>query len=258
VITYESTPGPVVAPGGVEVDSAVVVPQPGVFGTVEGCSTSRIRAAGGAVSTLVTLVLAGRVPMTPTEWAVVEGIAGWVTGGNPGGIPGGGAGGIPDGAVAGQGGGSGLALVNGRWRLERVSYLSRSGSRAATTEIVYRVPFPVHGAYAGGGVVLALPLTFEVAGTAPINLVPPVVTGSPRPGGTLTASAGQWLHDPTDGRRRFTYQWVDGHGPMAGATGPSLVLPKGSAGSRVGVVVTATNSAGSTATPSQPVEVTRR
>ena len=88
------------------------------------------------------------------------------------------------------------------------------------------------------------------AGTvsAPANTTPPSIAGAARVGSTLTASAGTWTGSPTS----YAYRWqrcgFDGSGcaDVAGATGTTYVPVAADAGHTLRVVVTATNSAGST------------
>jgi hypothetical protein len=83
----------------------------------------------------------------------------------------------------------------------------------------------------------------------PANVTPPLVTGKPARGQTLTASTGTWTGSPT-----FAFRWerckAGGCTAIRGATGKSLKLGSGDVGSRVRVVVTATNGAGRTAAAS--------
>ena len=87
--------------------------------------------------------------------------------------------------------------------------------------------------------------------TMPVQ--PPVDTGAPSISGQtvvgdkLTAGNGSWSNGPTD----FAYQWQDCDSSgancsnVSGATGSSYKLAAGDAGSRIDVVVTASNAAGS-------------
>ena len=80
------------------------------------------------------------------------------------------------------------------------------------------------------------------------NLTPPTIAGTPQAGQTLTADPGRWGGAPSS----FAYQWsrCDGAGAncaaIAGAVGPTYVLGTGDSGTRVGVVVTASNTVTST------------
>jgi len=87
------------------------------------------------------------------------------------------------------------------------------------------------------------------------NTAPPVVSGIARDGQLLTATTGTWDGTPTI---TYAYEWqrCDSAGaacaPIAGATGPTYSLTSADVGSRVRVLVTATNDAGSASAPSSP------
>ena len=84
--------------------------------------------------------------------------------------------------------------------------------------------------------------------TPPVNTSPPIISGTPQDGQTLTASTGSW-----SGTQPITYgfQWqrCDSGGAncvvIAGATGPTYLATSVDVGRTLRVVVTATNSAGS-------------
>ncbi|GAA2239489.1 hypothetical protein GCM10010401_09950 [Rarobacter faecitabidus] len=66
---------------------------------------------------------------------------------------------------------------------------------------------------------------------------PPVITGLPRVGQTLTATPGQWTGAATFG---FAYQWLRGGQAIGGATGSSYTVAAGDEGKAFSVRVTAT------------------
>ncbi len=81
----------------------------------------------------------------------------------------------------------------------------------------------------------------------PVNTPPPTITGTPQEGSTLTASNGSWSNSPTS----YAYQWQDcssstSCSDIPGATSLSYALQSSDVGKTVDVVVTATNSGGST------------
>lgn len=89
--------------------------------------------------------------------------------------------------------------------------------------------------------------------TVPVNITPPVITGTPQVGQTLSASTGTWSNSPTS----YAYQWwivfpatvippAAGSAAKAGATSNAFVIDAPSATSFLGCMVTATNSNGST------------
>jgi len=87
------------------------------------------------------------------------------------------------------------------------------------------------------------------------NTAPPIVSGIARDGQLLTATTGTWDGTPTI---TYAYEWqrCDSAGalcaPIAGATSSTYSLTAADVGSRVRVLVTATNDAGSASAPSSP------
>jgi subtilisin family serine protease len=71
---------------------------------------------------------------------------------------------------------------------------------------------------------------------APVNVSPPVITGSPQPGKTLTASPGEWN---TEGLT-FSYQWQSNGVDIVGATSSTYRVTPADRGVVITVVVTAT------------------
>jgi hypothetical protein len=92
---------------------------------------------------------------------------------------------------------------------------------------------------------------------APVDFVPPAITGTAQDGQTLSASAGSWLNGPAS----YTYQWQDCDGTggscttISGATSGTYALRSGDVGHTVRTVVTATNAGGSTPAASSPTAV---
>lgn len=78
---------------------------------------------------------------------------------------------------------------------------------------------------------------------APVNRGAPAITGTPQVGQTLAVSDGEWSGFPDT----YTYQWRKGGVNIAGATSKTYTPVAGDAGATIDAVVTATNSAGSTA-----------
>jgi hypothetical protein len=108
--------------------------------------------------------------------------------------------------------------------------------------------------------------TDAVLPAAPVTSSPPVVLGQTLEGETLTASAGQWLGDPTS----FDFQWERcnqagaGCAPIASASADEYTLATGDVGKTIRVAVTASNQGGATVarsgtttvvTPLPPVNV---
>jgi hypothetical protein len=84
--------------------------------------------------------------------------------------------------------------------------------------------------------------------SAPVNSAPPVISGTPQVGQTLTASNGTWTGSPT-----FADQWLLGGSPISGATGATFVPVTGDIGGMLSVTITATNGGGSTPATSAAV-----
>jgi hypothetical protein len=81
---------------------------------------------------------------------------------------------------------------------------------------------------------------------APIPTTPPALDGLPQIGSALAADPGVWTGSPTE----FAYQWrrchpaTDGCVDVAGATEPTYAIAPADAGSRLRVLVIATNESG--------------
>ena len=94
--------------------------------------------------------------------------------------------------------------------------------------------------------------------TPPSNTAPPAVSGQANQGSSLSASTGTWSGSTP---MSFAYQWqrCDSQGAncadLVGATASSYTLGSSDVGSTVRVVVTASNNAGSAATPSAATAV---
>ena len=84
----------------------------------------------------------------------------------------------------------------------------------------------------------------------PANIVPPVISGSPHVGVTLTCSTGTWSGLPA----MYEFRWIRSGVPVGGATGSSRLLSPDDIGS-VTCVVIATNASGSTGQISNSVTV---
>lgn len=85
----------------------------------------------------------------------------------------------------------------------------------------------------------------------PSSGTPPVISGTPAVGATLTTDAGTWNGDPTS----FQYQWLRCSttcAPITGATGSAYTATSDDRGATLAVTVTATNSAGSASQTSSP------
>jgi hypothetical protein len=77
-------------------------------------------------------------------------------------------------------------------------------------------------------------------GGVPVDSTPPVISGTPTAGKTLTCSTGTWTNNPT----RFTYQWSRDGTPIAGATNSTYTVRTLDEGLTLTCTVTAYNAAG--------------
>jgi hypothetical protein len=136
-----------------------------------------------------------------------------------------------------------------------VSGATAASYAVASGDVGFTLRVAVTATNAGGSTSAASNQTALVAaapvGTAPANTALPTISGSAVVGQTLTASTGTWSWAPTS----YTYQWrrCDSAGAncanVGGATN-SYALQSADAGSTMRVVVTATNTAGSTSATS--------
>jgi hypothetical protein len=104
-------------------------------------------------------------------------------------------------------------------------------------------------------------VAIAASGTAspsrPASTSPPTVSGTAQAGQVLTSSVGTWTGSPT----AFAYQWRScdstgsACGAIAGATLSAYTISPGDIGSTISLVVTATGSGGSQATPSATTSV---
>jgi GH25 family lysozyme M1 (1,4-beta-N-acetylmuramidase) len=124
---------------------------------------------------------------------------------------------------------------------------------ATAADVGHALALTVAAASPGGTATASSPPTVAVAAagssgaTQPAVLTPPLLSGTPQVGQTLTANAGTWSGSPS----AFAYLWrrCDAAGAtctaVAGATGSSYVLTPGDIGFTLSLVVTATGKGGS-------------
>jgi hypothetical protein len=123
----------------------------------------------------------------------------------------------------------------------------------------FRIRVRVTATNAAGSTSAASNPTSSVVGVSgPKNTTPPVVSGTPVVGQTLTATEGTWSGTAPI---KYAHQWLrcDGTGggcaSIAGATGLKWTLTSASSGHTLRFQVTATNQAGSTQAISVPTAV---
>jgi hypothetical protein len=91
-------------------------------------------------------------------------------------------------------------------------------------------------------------------GNAPINTVPPAISGTLVVGNVLTCSTGTWTSD-TGIIPPYTYQWYRGATLLVGATNNTYTLVQADAGQNIKCVVTACDSDGCTNANSNSVYI---
>src|SRR5262249_53026836 len=94
------------------------------------------------------------------------------------------------------------------------------------------------------------PVTVTAAESAPTNTAPPVISGVPAVGNTLTCSTGTWANSPAD----YAFQWLRGAAPIPGATAAAYQTVAADVGP-IACRVTAFNAAGLASIASPPVTV---
>ena len=92
-----------------------------------------------------------------------------------------------------------------------------------------------------------------VAVGTPANSAPPVISGGPAVGATLTASAGTWTGDPTP---TITRQWLRNGVPVPGATGSTLSTAGYADEDVITLIETATNAVGTASASSNAIGLT--
>ena len=99
--------------------------------------------------------------------------------------------------------------------------------------------------------------TMQTVGTPPVNTTAPVVSGTPAVGQVLMCAPGLWTGKPAP---TFSYQWLRGGVPIAGANATSYTVQSADAGNSLSCQVAAKNAKGeksarsaSVAIPANPV-----
>ncbi|MBI5543314.1 MAG: hypothetical protein HY901_05460, partial [Deltaproteobacteria bacterium] len=119
----------------------------------------------------------------------------------------------------------------------------------SATDVGHALRVRVTATNAGGNANVQSAATAAVAAAAPANLTLPTISGSAVDGQTLTAVSGSWSGTAP---LSYAYQWLrcDSSGAgcsnIAGATGTSYLLSYADIGSTLRVVITASNTGGST------------
>jgi len=149
------------------------------------------------------------------------------------------------------------AFAAGTWVSVDVSPLVQGGG-AISFELTASGPSPMAFASGEQGSAAAPQLSIALAATAPVNQTPPTISGAPEDGQTLTARPGQWSGTLPIA---YAYQWqrcaADGTscGDLAGETASRYAVTAADVGATLRVVVTASNSVGSSSAASAPTAV---
>jgi len=85
----------------------------------------------------------------------------------------------------------------------------------------------------------------------PVDVTPPVISGTVKAGRQLTCSTGSWANDPTG----FAFQWIRNGTTLDGARGDTYALGTLDEGTTLTCKVTASNAAGSGSASSKGVKV---
>jgi hypothetical protein len=136
-------------------------------------------------------------------------------------------------------------------------YNSVPGIRALNSDSYSTGPSNPFGSATIDSEQMSVYATYTPSAAAPVNTVPPTISGSAVQGQTLTAQPGSWSNNPTS----FSYQWRDCDASggscvdIPGATSSSYLLVASDVNSTMRVVVTAANASGSTAATSAATSV---
>jgi hypothetical protein len=146
---------------------------------------------------------------------------------------------------------------------ENCGYIPGATSRNFTirsVDVGFRLYVRVTASNAFGSNAAFSDTTGVVVARAPANMTAPSVAGEAKPGGLLVASGGDWSGTTP---LSLAYQWVACNAAgfnctnLAGQTGQVLLLTSRDIGSRIRVIVTATNAVGSASALSSLTPVVR-
>lgn len=87
---------------------------------------------------------------------------------------------------------------------------------------------------------------------APVNIVPPSISGVAAVGSVLTCTPGVWTGNPSPAK---SYEWMVGNSPIAGAEGLTYTVQAGAAGNPIKIREIATNSEGIHSLFSNAIEI---
>jgi uncharacterized protein YukE len=138
-------------------------------------------------------------------------------------------------------------------RCAAIAGATESSYRLTTSEIDRTVSVLVTARNSAGRATAKAKPTDPIAAGPPLNMAPPTVSGTPLPGQTLSTSTGAWVGTPT---LEYTYQWracnvFDTCANIEGATQSTYTVDPLQVAESLEVVVTATNSVGSSSVTSE-------
>jgi hypothetical protein len=155
------------------------------------------------------------------------------------------------------------AFAWGRCDRDECNFIPGASSRNYTirsADVGFRLFIRVTASNAFGSNAAFSNTTGVIVARAPANTTAPSVSGDAKPGGLLVANGGDWVGTTP---LSLAYQWVACNAagfnctPLAGRTGQVMLLSRTDIGSRMRVIVTATNSVGSVSAPSSLTQVVR-
>jgi PASTA domain len=155
------------------------------------------------------------------------------------------------------------AYAWGRCDRDECNYIPGATSRSYTIrsiDVGFRLFARVTASNAFGSAAAFSDTTGVIVARPPANTTAPTVSGEAKPGGLLVASGGDWSGTTP---LSLAYQWVACNAAgfnctnLAGQTGQVMLLSSRDVGSRIRVIVTATNSVGSASVPSGLTPVVR-
>ena len=140
---------------------------------------------------------------------------------------------------------------------EPIAGATASGYVAAAEDVGQRIAVVVTATNRYGDSVARSPASVIVVPVAPLNAAPPALSGTVRPGETLSTSTGTWSGSPGS----YAYQWLDCNGagagcePIPGATSSGYVVSDTDAGHTIAVALAAINAGGAGTAASAPTAV---
>ena len=195
--------------------------------------------------------LAGGGAGTQTAGGAGSSYGGYSYAGSPGALGIGGSASNALAYVSGGGGGGGLyggGAGSGANCVQNACYFATAGGGGSSG---FPEPYALIGPGTAAGDTTGVPSVTITYTAPPVNTSPPQLSGEPTEGKTLSSTAGTWENNP----RSTQYRWQRCRATctdISGVTGAKYRLTALDVGARIQVVVTASNSDGSTIATSAP------